>query len=163
MLVRKSNYMTRVPLALVVALSAAAFLPGCHDESSDIRVIPHPGRSQKPPNGRAMAATQHRTSTTITEADLGVPFYPGSKEVPGTGMKSKQGAATTLVSVRSTTDPASKVIAFYTGKLGKPDQPTTATSVSARWTAAKKVVTVATSKGSKPGETNISLDVSNSK
>lgn len=60
----------------------------------------------------------------VSEDDLGMPCFPGSKEKPGGDVKSDTPEAKVVVSVRTTSEPASKVAEFYKPKLKE------ATSVS---------------------------------
>lgn len=54
----------------------------------------------------------------VTEADLGVPFYPGSIEEPGSA-KIRLEEALQVSSNRSTTDPRAKVAEFYRQRLSR--------------------------------------------
>jgi hypothetical protein len=55
----------------------------------------------------------------VTEADLGVGFYPGSTDKP-TGMAKVDGSeGTNFVSTRTTTDAIDKVVAFYKDAITK--------------------------------------------
>jgi hypothetical protein len=57
------------------------------------------------------------SASTISEADLGVPIYPGAtRREGGVQINSTTGSMVTVVF--STTDPASKVIDFYRDKVG---------------------------------------------
>ncbi len=53
----------------------------------------------------------------VSEADLGLPFYPGSTDKPEASMKVETPDGKNVLSVRSTTDEPSKVIDFYKPKL----------------------------------------------
>jgi len=53
---------------------------------------------------------------TVTEADLGVPIYPGSEQAEG-GMQVKTPQGVSGTYVFRTSDPPDKVIAFYREKL----------------------------------------------
>lgn len=61
----------------------------------------------------------------VTEEQLGVKIYPGSKEMTGSSTSRSDGI-TSYISIRSTTDPPAKVHEFYKSLLGAP-----ASSVSA--------------------------------
>lgn len=105
----------------------------------------------------------------ITEAQIGVPFYPnaivgegGGGTVTSRSTKPGEGGSISAVSL-TTTDPIDSVISFYTGKLGAPSfDMNTAEGRSAMWTvesADKKggvIVTVATEKD-KPGTVTIAI------
>lgn len=81
---------------------------------------------------------------TVTEADLGVAFYPGSTELPGS-MKTSEKGKTSAMASRQTTDPASKVIDFYTAALGKPESTfSSGDNAIASWSKPKKVSLSAT-------------------
>jgi hypothetical protein len=105
----------------------------------------------------------------VTEAQMGVPFYPNAVVGEGgggtvTSRSAKPGEGGTISAVSLTTkDPIANVISFYTGKLGAPSfDMNTADGRSAMWTvesADKKggiIVTVATEKD-KPGIVTIAI------
>jgi hypothetical protein len=54
----------------------------------------------------------------LTEADLGVPLYPGASTGQG-GMHMTLPTGTIVTAVYETTDSPSSVVAFYKGKLGE--------------------------------------------
>ncbi len=56
-------------------------------------------------------------SAKISEAELGVPFYPGSKTVEGGGMRMASGDSTVLQLTLHSDDAPDKVAAFYRDKL----------------------------------------------
>lgn len=58
--------------------------------------------------------------TTISEAELGLPFYPGSKDVEYGSSKSEGGGQSMYSMNRSTSDLPDKVIAFYKDKFIEP-------------------------------------------
>jgi hypothetical protein len=59
-----------------------------------------------------------------SEAELGAPVYPGATYVPGTGgsggVSSEEGNTAVAGADFTTTDSLSKVVDWYTGKLGTP-------------------------------------------
>ncbi|MEQ1823427.1 MAG: hypothetical protein ABL949_13035 [Fimbriimonadaceae bacterium] len=55
--------------------------------------------------------------TTVTEADLGIPFYPGSTEKPNASMKVDTPTEKSYMCTRTTADEVSKVAEFYEGKV----------------------------------------------
>ena len=57
------------------------------------------------------------SGTSFTEAELGVPFYPGSKEAEGKGFKQTTPQGRSLMCVRMTDDAPSKVGEFYKDKF----------------------------------------------
>ncbi|MEI7986817.1 MAG: hypothetical protein WCI55_14420 [Armatimonadota bacterium] len=67
-------------------------------------------------NGAKTSATMGG-ATTITEADLGVPFYPGSTEKPSEQMKVVTDTEKDFMSTRTSSDEPSKVIDFYKEKV----------------------------------------------
>ncbi len=76
--------------------------------------------------------------TEVSEAELGLSFYPGSTETQG-GMKADTDKGKEYVSVRLTTDPPSKVVDFYTSKLGKPKSSMTSDAMTmATWQDGKR-------------------------
>lgn len=81
-------------------------------------------------------------NTSVSEEQLGVPFYPGSKEAPGSSSMTGEGKKA-VTSVRESTDPVSKIIAFYEGKLGKAKRKVeTAGQATATWEKDAKTITV---------------------
>lgn len=102
--------------------------------------------------------------TSVSEADLGAPFYPGSTEVPNSGMKATTEKGSTAMSIRTTSDDPSKVIAFYTDKLGKPETNiTSGTTSMAMWKKGKSVTTVSVDKGGTAGSSKITVSVATDK
>lgn len=57
------------------------------------------------------------SGATVSEADLGVPIYPGATRRQG-GVQINSGNATMLTAVFSTTDSVGKVVDFYRDKVG---------------------------------------------
>ena len=57
---------------------------------------------------------------TVSEAELGLPFYPGSKEMEYGSSKMDSAEGTSLSMNRSTTDTPEKVIEFYKSKFKDP-------------------------------------------
>lgn len=115
-------------------------------------------------NGSSYKATDNKgnsmemNANAVSEADLGVPFYPGSKDTPSS-MKITSNGKTAFSSMRTTTDDPSKVLDFYTQKLGKPDSTaTTGQMATASWGAngPKPTAIIASSE---KGVTNIQITV----
>lgn len=99
--------------------------------------------------------------TGVSEADLGLPFYPGSTETKDS-LKSNTDKGTTVQSVRLTADDPAKVVAFYTDKLGKPASSMTSDSMTmATWKSGKRSVVVMM--GKQDASNKISLTVVNEK
>jgi len=99
--------------------------------------------------------------TGVSEAELGLPFYPGSTEGKDS-LKSNTDKGTSFMSNRTTKDAPTKVVDFYTGKLGKPASSVNTDSMSmASWKAGKKTETLMASK--EGDSTKISLTVINEK
>jgi hypothetical protein len=108
-------------------------------------------------------------SAGVTEAQIGVPFYPGAiMENDGGGTitsnstKPGEGGSITAISM-TTKDPIQNVVAFYTGKIGKPTMDMdTSDGHTAMWTVEtgdKKGGTIVTisSEKSKPGIVTIAI------
>ena len=57
-------------------------------------------------------------TAAVSEADLGVPIYPGAARREG-GMQVNSANGSMVTAVYSTSDPVSKVVDFYKGKLGE--------------------------------------------
>ena len=56
-------------------------------------------------------------SSTITEGELGLPFYPGSKQGSDVRAEDAKTGSKSVTSMRSTTDDLKKVVDFYKEKL----------------------------------------------
>ncbi len=166
-------------LFIVLAIfSISMLLIGCAPKPP----VPPPGTAAVPgapgapgvPGGTVNVATpEGNVAVTgqagITEAQIGVPFYPnaivgegGGGTVTSRSTKPGEGGSISAVSL-TTKDPIDNVISFYTGKLGAPSfDMNTAEGRSAMWTvesADKKggvIVTVATEKD-KPGTVTIAI------
>ena len=121
-----------VIFALMLSLATAA---GCGDESAtavstsagDVAVTDNSGSTQ----------TVATSDKAPSEAELGAPIYPGATYVPGTGKSSKEvstkeGTFTTCGAGFYTTDGFSKVVKWYTGKLGAP---VTSVAEKATWSS----------------------------
>lgn len=65
------------------------------------------------PNGSASMGA----GTSVTEAEIGVPFYPGSTEKAGASFKMETEKEKAYSSVRTTTDDPTKVADFYKDKV----------------------------------------------
>ena len=61
--------------------------------------------------------TTAETGTSLSEADLGIGFYPGSTEKTGVSAKSDTPDGKSAMSVRTSTDEPTKVAEFYKGKV----------------------------------------------
>lgn len=59
-------------------------------------------------------------NTTVTEAELTVPYYPGSTEKSGSGFKVETDKEKDYNIVRLTSDDPAKVVEFYKGKIKDP-------------------------------------------
>jgi hypothetical protein len=105
-----------IVVAVIVGLgllSSMAFFFGMWRLSHAVRV----GRG-----GDVVLSTPTGTISTgsaaaVTEADLGVPIYPGATRREG-GMQVRSVNGSMMTVVFSTTDPVSKVVDFYRSKLG---------------------------------------------
>lgn len=76
--------------------------------------------------------------TGVSEAELGVPFYPGSTETKDS-MKANTDKGQEFISIRLTNDAPAKVVDFYTSKLGKPKSSMTSDSMTmATWQSGKR-------------------------
>jgi hypothetical protein len=166
-------------LFIVLAIfSISMMLIGCAPKPP----VPPPGTAAAPgmpgaagvPGGTVNVATPQGNVTVsgqpgISEAQIGVPFYPNAIAGEGgggtiTSHSTKPGEAGSISAVSLTTkDPIDSVINFYKGKLGAPSfDMNTADGRSAMWTvesADKKggvIVTVATEKD-KPGTVTIAI------
>lgn len=103
----------------------------------------------------------------VTEADLGVPFYPGSQESK-TDAHMATAEQTVVVSTRTTTDDPSKVLEFYKDKV-KTDAPGAATiSTNEMATVSGKLadggtITIIASKNTSDKLTTIQVSVTKKK
>ena len=119
-----------VPIALVCALALAAC--GKVQEKAAEKMIESSiakdGTQAKvnlSEGGMKVTTTDAAGKTTqmemgnakISEADLGLPFYPGAKPTDGSGMRLTDGASSTLQLGLHSDDAPAKVAAFYRDKL----------------------------------------------
>lgn len=58
---------------------------------------------------------------SVTETDLGLPFYPGSNEKPNGSMVAEENGQKSVMSARTTKDEPAKVGEFYKAKLQTPN------------------------------------------
>ena len=127
----------RKSLSLIGALLTLALLCGCGPRPGDTSTT-----TVTTPDGQATVTTQKdgekstvtvnapdgtytaTSQNSVTEAELGVPFYPGAKAEGGgsyAAVNQAKGQAGKAAGVTlSTPDPVDKVVAFYKDKLGAP-------------------------------------------
>lgn len=113
---------TRILVGLLTCISVV----GCGSGSSGESVTISDGNGTKMTmsqddssikvEGNGVTATMGGKST-VTEDELGVPFYPGSSDKDGGSMKAETPEGKTVVSARTTPDDVAKVKAFYAGKF----------------------------------------------
>lgn len=95
--------------------------------------------------------------TGVTEAQLGVPFYPGSTDTKDSVVATSDKGGTVL-SVRETSDDAAKVLAFYTAKLGKPTSSLNSDAMTmATWKSGKKEQMLSISKDGASNKVSITV------
>lgn len=58
--------------------------------------------------------------SAVTEAEMGLPYYPGSSAIAGRDIKSNADGKQSLMSVRTSSDKPAKVTAFYKDKIKNP-------------------------------------------
>lgn len=58
--------------------------------------------------------------SSMTEDELGMPFYPGSSEKEGSSLKTDTPDGSSRLAVRVTADTPAKVVAYYKDKLSEP-------------------------------------------
>lgn len=99
----------------------------------------------------------------ISEADLGVPFYPGAVADEG-GARMSFPMMSMVTAVYTTDDPMSSVVEFYKGKLGENETDTenssgTVLSSGREGSNGKRgtVITISPGKGSMSGKTKIAI------
>ena len=110
-----------VKIVLIVAgvivglglLSAMAFMFGMWRLSHAVHVSRSGDVVLSTPNGTISTGD----ASAVSEADLGVPIYPGATRREG-GMQIKSATGSMVTVVFSTPDPVSKVVDFYKEKLG---------------------------------------------
>jgi hypothetical protein len=121
----KKGLVLIVLFALALSLVAAA---GCGSKTTTVST----------PGGDITVTTDDTGSVTgsdkaPSEADMGAPVYPGAKYVTGTGairvkMSSTEGDTYITGASFTTTDSLSKVVEYYTGKMGTPVESTPETA-----------------------------------
>jgi len=100
-------------------------------------------------------------TAVVSEADLGVPIYPGAARSEG-GMQVNSANSSMVTVVYSTSDPVSKVVDFYKGKLGE-NTSVIQTGDGAVITSGKEnnkeslVITVSPDTSSSDGQTKIGI------
>jgi hypothetical protein len=122
----KKGLILIVLFALAFSLVAAA---GCGNKETT---------TVSTPSGDITVTTDDTGSVTgsdkaPSEADMGAPVYPGAKYVTGTGairvkMSSTEGDTFITGASFTTTDSLSKVVDYYTGKMGTPVESTPETA-----------------------------------
>lgn len=115
----------------------------------------------KESDGSVKVSDEHGTSsigggTTVSESDLGVPFYPGSAEISGTGFKFDGPKEVNASCDRSTTDSPDQVIQFYSEKLSNSTKNTSG-AISSLTGQLPSGGTVVVAARSKDGQTIISV------
>ena len=105
----------------------ALFLVGCSSgssSSSNSGDAPAPksstsgGKTETPPPADNKATKQADPKTDISEAELGVPFYPGSEiDAKGNNFKNVTDAIKDYETARTTSDSPKQVADFYVGKV----------------------------------------------
>lgn len=61
--------------------------------------------------------TSFSAGNDVTEAELGLPFYPGSKAKPGSDFRAEADGEKSVLSVRTTSDDPERVAEFYQNKV----------------------------------------------
>ena len=113
--------------------------------------ISQDGKNMTVTDGKGGSAT---LGTTVSEADLGVPFYPSSAEKASGSMAMDQGGEKTVSSARTTKDEPTAVTAFYKDKItdGKPSDmnsgDTKMATIGGKLKDGAEVSVIATKKGS---------------
>lgn len=128
----------------VLAVTAGAYLfAGCGGGKQDEGfkyTVEQTGEGDKPgkivvEGGEGGDATLETSETVPTEQDLGVPIYPGSEYVPGSGqaLKASRGEGQLFLTGAefTTSDAFEQVTAFYEEKLKQP--PSQAEGTVADW------------------------------
>lgn len=153
-----------VVLLAVALVAGLAALAGCGGVK--VSVDEKNGKVQvSTPKGNASVSTKQ-----LTEADLGIPIYPGAKTDENSSLSISGQPGTTQggvsVAVMWTPDPVSKVISWYKEKLaGKPEfQAQFSTDTEALFTFKDgnniKLVTIGQDTIDHPGETKIGVSSS---
>lgn len=101
--------------------------------------------------------------SSVSEQDLGLPFYPGSSALENRDMRVEANGGKTFLSVRTTGDAPSKVLDFYKGKVK--DAALTSTdkfgSINGKLEDGRKVMVMAMTQDS--GKTEVQVSVSSAK
>ena len=128
-----------LPLAVLLIVAGCSSKTGS-ESGGDVVYQNRDGKLTQNRDGSATIETKGGTADLnvgISESDLGGKFYPGSKEEQG-GTKMDTPEGKMVMAVRSTADPADRVLAFYTAELGKPTgQYSAGGATSATWTKDK--------------------------
>lgn len=121
----------------LLLFAAALVLGGCGNAGTSSSN----GNADQPVQTANTGGGQSSTSSTVvSEADLAVPFYPGSTPKDNGDVKSDGDKEFDATSARETADPAQKVVDFYKDavtKAGYKVEGNTSTDDSAQLTATK--------------------------
>ena len=138
---RKGLKEVSVAVVLLTLVLSLALLVGCGEKKTTV-VTPEGEVTVNEKDGKVTVSGEDGDSTyewsdkEPTEAELGVAIYPGAKYVEGSGgsgsVSSAEGVAAVVGAEFTTTDSFTKVVEWYTGKLGAPVM---STSDEASWMA----------------------------
>ncbi|MEQ1933895.1 MAG: hypothetical protein ABL962_08460, partial [Fimbriimonadaceae bacterium] len=112
-------------LTILIVLTAAFALSGCSGKESTtyINADGTKGTVTADSKDGSMKIESNGTTasvgggTTVSEADMGMPFYPGSSEKPNSSMKVDAATEKSYLCVRLTSDDVQKVKDFYESKV----------------------------------------------
>jgi len=88
---------------------------GADGKSATVQSDPSGGVTETVHDDKGTSTFQ--AGTTLTEADLGLPFYPGSVEKASSAVKTDTPEESVISIARTAPDGPSKVIAFYKDKV----------------------------------------------
>jgi len=110
-------------LALTVVFGGMA-LVGCNHDTT-VATGPNGEKVTADQNGKSVTFDDgkgHKMTSSagqVSEADLGVPYYPGSSDIENGGVKMDSPEGTSVSSTRTTGDDVAKVLDFYKSELEK--------------------------------------------
>lgn len=119
---RKGMKEAMIALVLLTLVLSLALVVGCGNKEGEVKVSEKDGKVTV--SGEEGDSTYEWSDKAPTEAQLGVPIYPGADYVAGSGgsgsVSSTEGEATVAGAEFTTTDSFSKVVDWYTSELGAP-------------------------------------------
>ncbi len=152
--------MSRITSLVIIGLACLTLLSGCMRGGMSY--------GGKPVETQTINGVTVTTGLKFTEAEMGIPYYPGAKASADPGVKAEDERLGTGMNMKMqvlmTSDTLDQVVAFYTQKLGQPisnmNDPKLGQMVmfggGGETQSSMKMVTV----GQEPGKKEVSISLS---